>query len=280
MDLYFNSPRSVYKKGFGYALSHELTDRHTIELYKTLKGLILDNGADELGEGEGGARLAWLAGRLEPNWVILPDVLHKDKKTRKKSLDFYNFMRDTGYDGKFMSVIQAKTPKKGLQSYDFWAESGIVDRIGITYDTQISTGSELSQSSWGKRLSFIIELLTSGRTQLPIHLLGTLDVKELNVLFTRYPGFIPNIASHDTTAPYACPTKFLVNKDGISFGRAKDWPKLDFNKSYTFSEWDTACFNVAAYLSACCVPKTEWNKYLANDKVDFYWDQIEKLRER
>ena len=91
MDLYLGAPFAhIQTNAPGYALAHEMTGFTVIERYKKLPKLFLDNGADELGTGQSGIRLSHLAGRLQPNYLILPDVLHKDKLTRKRVKNFLN----------------------------------------------------------------------------------------------------------------------------------------------------------------------------------------------
>ena len=76
MKLYLGAPFAHLEDTTpGYALAHEMKNDIVIDQYRNLNGLILDNGADELGEGQGGHRLTYLAGRLEPQILILPDVL-------------------------------------------------------------------------------------------------------------------------------------------------------------------------------------------------------------
>ena len=284
MDLYLGKPHKLsHPRSLGYALSHEMKDSTVIESYKTMSKLVLDNGADELGEGQGGARLAYLAGLLQPNWIILPDVLHKDKKTRKRSIEFYESMKDTDYHGKYMAVIQAKDLQSGLESYRFWDQSGIVDRIGVTYDTKIKTEISEGLPLWAKRLGFLEHLTTSREftkgNGTGIHMLGTLEVRELFTLF-RHPMFkkildLDLIHSHDTTAPYACPTKFKALRN-ISFGRAKDWTPLDFNRTYTREEQEVIAWNVACYLAACKIPKEQWDQYLGFTDTNLLWGEFEK----
>jgi len=276
LDLYLGSPhRYIKRMGLGYALAHEMNSRTTYEIYRSLNRLILDNGADELGEGQGGARLAYLAGVLNPEWIILPDVLHKDKKTQKRGIDFYNQMKDSGYHGKFMSVIQAKTLEKGLKSYEFWDQSGMVDRIGITYDTKIDT-VDYKIPTWGKRLEFLRCLADSKEykkgNKTGIHMLGTLEVAELFKL-TRdinYEQALDIVVSHDTTAPYACDTRFNVDKT-ISFGREKNWKPLQFHKHKSREQEEIAYWNIACYLTACMVPFDLWEQYLSRANAEFHY---------
>lgn len=279
MDLYIGQPVNYLNRlGNGYALSHEMKDNVIVEKYKSLNNLILDNGADELGEGQGGSRLAYLAGKLDPDWIILPDVLHKDKKTRNRGLEFYAGMKDSGYKGKYIAVIQAKTVEKGLESYKFWSSTGIVDRIGVTYDTKIET--PWVEEPWGKRLGFLYDLVYDDSywaNPIPIHMLGTLEVAEMFKLHrdSRFSEVLEFVGSHDTTAPWACDTKFNNKFGVISFGREKNWERLDFNISYTEEQLDVRYWNVACYLAACLIPKKSWEFYMPRDRVEVLFNQLE-----
>jgi len=275
VELYLGAPfEHLNRTGNGYALAHEMDNNKIIETYRAMKNLILDNGADELGIGQKGSRLAYLAGRLQPNFIILPDVLQKEKKTRDASVEFYESMIGSGYHGKYMAVIQAKNLKSGIESYDFWVKSGIVDRIGITYDTKIK-GVYSKGWKWGNRLSFLNELVKSKqykKNPMGLHLLGTLEVQELYVLthHKEFEEIYSAIESHDTTSPWACPTPFVIRRDGIEFGRQKDWTPQDFDAKYEETRLNVAYWNVAAYLTACKVPFVEWRKYLPLDVADKY----------
>jgi hypothetical protein len=276
MDLYLGAPVAhLHPTGPGYALAHEMTNNTVIEKYRPLNKLILDNGADELGTGQGGMRLAYLTGRLQPNFLILPDVLHKDKTTREKGEAFYEEMKSSGYQGKYMGVIQSKSLKKALESYEWWAKSGIVDRIGITYDTQVPN-RYYPEWKWGGRLNLLVNIWESKvykRNPMGVHLLGTLDVHELFILshwveFSEM--FSTMVESHDTTMPYACDTLFEVGGSSIELGRKKDYPKLDFKQTFDRDRLAVAEFNVAAYLAACKVSPDDWSHYLGDKATSLF----------
>ena len=278
MDLYLGAPFAhIQSSAPGYALAHEMTGFIVMEQYSKLPKLFLDNGADELGTGQSGMRLAYLAGRLKSNFLILPDVLHKDKLTRKKGEKFFEQMKDSGYQGNFIGVIQAKTLEKGLESYKWWARSGMVDRIGITYDTKIPN-TTFKEFAWGGRLNFLFELAKTNvydNNPIGLHLLGTLDVHELYVL-NHYPEFEYIIKymvdSHDTTMPYACDTPFVVEDYSIKLGRAKDYPRQDFKAKLEGERLEIAEWNVAAYLTACKIKPSDWPKYLGDKAVQLFSD--------
>ena len=273
MELYLGAPFAhIPAKAPGYALSHEMVGETIKEKYRTLPNLILDNGADELGEGQGGMRLAYLAGRLQPNYLILPDVLHKDKLTRKRGEEFFQQMASSGYLGKFIGVIQAKTLQKGLESYAWWCETGIADRIGITYDTKI-VSKYSGEIPWGNRINFLSELLPYyEKYGVGVHMLGTLDVNEMYTLHynKNFESILSMVESHDTTMPYACDTKFSVEENYISLGRAKDYPRQNFKAKFTGKRLEIANWNVAAYLTACKVAPSRWYDYLGEDAVKLF----------
>jgi hypothetical protein len=276
MDLYLGAPfPNIHSTAPGYALAHEMTGNTIIEKYKPLSKLILDNGADELGSGQSGMRLAYLAGRLQPNFLILPDVLHKDKLTRQKGEKFFEQMQGSGYRGHYMGVIQAKTLDKGLKSYEWWVKSGMVDRIGITYDTQIPN-KKYKEFEWGNRLNFLVELSRSriyNNYPMGLHLLGTLDVNELYVLnhYAEFSDIVENmIYSHDTTMPYACDTPFVVTDYDISLGRKKDYLRLNFKNRLEGERLSIANWNVAAYLTACKIEPSKWFQYLGHASVELF----------
>ena len=276
MDLYLGAPFAhIHPTAPGYALAHEMKNNNIIEKYRALPKLILDNGADELGTGQSGMRLTYLAGRLQPNFIILPDVLYKDKLTREKGEKFYEQMQGSGYNGKFIGVIQANSLEKALKSYEWWVKSGMVDRIGITYDTKVPNKG-YKEYTWGGRLNLLTKLRDSkiyNKYPMGLHLLGTLDVHELFILnyYKEFSAIINDmIASHDTTMPYACDTAFMVTDNSILLDRAKDYPRQDFNGVLQGERFEVAQWNVAAYLTACKVPPKEWVRYLGTDSVQMF----------
>jgi len=282
--LYLGAPKALlHPTGHGYALAHEMDSEVDIQKYRAMNHLILDNGADELGTGQGGVRLAYLAGKLNPERIILPDVLHDAEKTRKRSEKFLNKMLMAGYDGGFIAVVQDRDYESAVKTIWDWAENNYVDTIGITYDTQIVVENP-SPEPWMRRLDFLEQLISDWRLdgvldyrETMFHLLGTLEVQELYRIFhdDRYESLRPYLSSHDTTAPYACPTKFVVDAEGIRFGRDKDWPALAFNKRlFSEQEFDVIDWNIACYLSACGVDKSLWTRYLSSRVVEPYWNLI------
>jgi hypothetical protein len=250
-----------------------------IDQYRNYGDLILDNGADELGEGQGGHRLTYLAGRLEPQTLILPDVLHNDEKTKKRGKKYLKKIREAGYRGKTMAVVQATTYDDFVDSYFDWMEEGI-DYIGVTYDTQIVVNqSEHRINPWSNRIT-LLEKFSNNFSffEGTVHLLGTLEVKELYELTRneRYEGVQLLVGSHDTTAPWACDTRFRTN-DGIYFGRNKDWKPQDFHSRLEGERLKIAEWNVACYLTACKIPFQQWTNYLSSSSADYYYYRLSDL---
>ena len=279
MKLYLGAPFAhLESTSPGYALAHEMTSDKIIDQYRGYSDLILDNGADELGEGQGGHRLTYLAGRLQPEILILPDVLHDDKKTHKRGKKYLTKIREAGYKGKTMAVVQATTYDEFVDSYFSW--EGHVDSIGVTYDTKIIVNqSEHRVFPWSNRLTLLEQFSTNfAFTEGTVHLLGTLDVEEMYYLMRkdRFEGVRYLVGSHDTTAPWACDTRFKTTGP-IHFGRAKDWKPQDFHSVFKGERLKVAHWNVACYLTACKVPFVEWKNYLPTDQADFYFYRLSDL---
>ena len=282
MKLYLGAPFAHLEQTTpGYALAHEMENDLVIDQYRELGDLILDNGADELGEGQGGYRLAYLAGRLEPQVVILPDVLHDNKKTKKRGLKFMKKMRDAGYKGKFMAVNQATDYDDFVDTHHFWFMNDVY-MMGVTYDTRIVVNeSEHEKSPWSNRLT-LLEQFTNDHVFMAktIHLLGTLEVEEMYHLARedRYEGVRLAVGSHDTTAPWACDTRFRTTGP-INFGRNKDWKPLDFDSEFKGERLKIAHWNVACYLTACKIPFAEWKNYMPSDQADYFYYRLSDLYE-
>jgi hypothetical protein len=280
MKLYLGAPFAhLEKTSPGYALAHEMGNDKIIDQYREYGDLILDNGADELGEGQSGHRLTYLAGRLEPHVLILPDILHNDKKTKKRGKKYLTKVRQAGYKGRVMAVVQATTYDDFVDSYFDWMEEGI-DYIGVTYDTQIVISqSEQRINPWSNRIT-LLEQFSNNFSFLEgtVHLLGTLEVKELYHLMRddRYEGVRLLVGSHDTTAPWACDTRFRTD-DGIHFGRNKNWKAQDFHSRFEGERLKVAYWNVACYLTACKIPFVEWKNYMPQDQADYYYYRLSDL---
>ena len=280
MKLYLGAPFAhLENTSPGYALAHEMTSDKIIDQYRKYGDLILDNGADELGEGQGGHRLAYLAGQLNPEILILPDVLHDNKKTKKRGIKFMKKMKDAGYEGKFMAVNQATNYDDFVDAHHFWFMNG-VDLMGVTYDTRIVVNqAEHRVFTWSNRLT-VLEQFTANNSFLEgsVHLLGTLEVEEMYYLMRkdRFEGVRLIVGSHDTTAPWACDTRFKTTGP-IQFGRSKDWKSQDFHSVFTGERLRVAHWNVACYLMACKIPFIEWKNYLPADQADFYFYQLSEL---
>ena len=281
MKLYLGAPFAHLESTTpGYALAHEMQNNEIISQYREYNDLILDNGADELGEGQGGHRLTYLAGKLSPQILILPDVLHNEKKTRKRGVKYLNKIRQAGYQGKVMAVIQATSYEEFVESYYFWLTDNHVDLVGVTYDTQIIVNQASHRVfPWSNRMTLLREFTENNmHLENSVHLLGTLEVRELWELNRNedLAGVLDIVYSHDTTAPWACDTRFRTD-DGIYFGRSKNWKPQDFHSKLEGERLKVAYWNVACYLTACKIPFSEWKNYMPADQADYYYYRLSDL---
>ena len=92
----------------------------------------LDNSCFELGESLDNDILYEWFQRLEPDFVVLPDVLGDRKRTLERSIEFANDYPDTIPNG--MPVIQGATPDEMIDCYnDFTEYSDKWPIIGIPF---------------------------------------------------------------------------------------------------------------------------------------------------
>jgi hypothetical protein len=224
-----------------YALAHEcLGNDDLIEFYATsIKPVILDNGADELGEGMNGYELQSLIEAIKPDYCILPDVLENAQLTRERGLEFLSQAHNLEHQPKWMAVIQGTSVAEWMQELHFWLGEG-VDLIGIPYDINFEIPDEekfkTKSRQWAFRRAWLLENICTmylnrwGDKQ--IHLLGVNDVCEFQMIREYVDNTIySKIRSNDTTAPYAAAAhdKFFSIEDGIITSHEKDWPALNFH---------------------------------------------------
>ena len=89
----------------------------------------LDNSCFELGESlDNDILYEWFT-RLEPNYVVLPDVLGDKKRTLERSLEFVNDYPDTIIHG--MPVIQGSTPDEMIECYNDFMKFEVGHEGGI-----------------------------------------------------------------------------------------------------------------------------------------------------
>ena len=106
---------------YQFVLLHKiLEDKDYAELVCAFAGCgeftYLDNSCFELGESLDNEILYEWFTRLEPNYVVLPDVLGDKKRTLERSLEFINDYPDTIIHG--MPVIQGSTPDEMIECYN------------------------------------------------------------------------------------------------------------------------------------------------------------------
>jgi hypothetical protein len=119
---------------YQFVLLHKiLEDKDYAELVCAFAGCgeftYLDNSCFELGESlDNDILYEWFT-RLEPNYVVLPDVLGDKKRTLERSLEFVNDYPDTIIHG--MPVIQGSTPDEMIECYNDFMKFEVGHEGGI-----------------------------------------------------------------------------------------------------------------------------------------------------
>lgn len=247
-----------------YALAHVAIDDDTyraraVQQAKSDKYLILDNGADELGEGLAGSDFYDLIDHIRPDEVIAPDVLGDGKETLKRLDPFLkwaeeakvHFRTEDKPDMKVMAVAQGETEDEWMETYLHLHNHSGVDVIGIPYDIEwgrcpVSRGMNKGETSYYRminRVELLFRLFQAEQTEKPLHLLGLNSLTELGGVQN-----LPFVRSTDTTAPFAAAL------DGCVWHTLADsyktWSALDFGT--TKEKWDSHLddikYNVQKYL--------------------------------
>lgn len=248
-----------------YGLAHEAQKNEWYLNYlkgqvKNCNYVILDNAADELGEGMTGDGLWDLVQNLGPSELILPDVLQDSEATLKNSHDFYNKYLTSGttHRGKsLMAVPQGSTLRSWWDCFDDFNNWDAVDVLGIPYDIEFDVPADefvlpLSLVSLAdtktvkrakRRLNLVRYLYAGGQLNKPIHLLGMNNLSELRA-HNRDHGHL--IRSNDTTAPFASNRVWIDGDSG-----EKNWTPLDFDVEWTAREYRMALRNLFSYIGAC-----------------------------
>ncbi len=103
---------------YRYTLAHECRSDRYLERAKRQDARyhILDNGADELGEGMSGSEYSSLINEIDPDELILPDVLGNTDETQKRGLSFLEEL-DRPAGMKVMAVAQGLQFNEWMNCY-------------------------------------------------------------------------------------------------------------------------------------------------------------------
>jgi len=171
--------------------SHALENPAVAEYYEKRpddEWVVLDNSAHEKKFGESWEVLLEAASLVNPDEIVLPDVLFDAEQTVRRTVEAYNHLRVL--EKPFMAVPQGITPDQWWECFRRVDEAVQVDTIGISKDFEV----------WDGGLPKLLEtlLLTWDRG---VHLLGWgRDLGQLRTcaqIAEDYPG----IRSVDSAKP-------------------------------------------------------------------------------
>jgi len=165
---------------------------------------ILDNGLFEEGRGLTPKELVGAAELIQPDEVVLTDVLFDRKGTLEATIECYQVFKKL-YKGKplqFMAVPQADNVEDWVQSYIELSSLPFVNTIGLS---KLSIPNATKMSISKGRVAVIDKYLSKlpNWTDKQHHLLGSsnLAVQELQH-YRAKKGHIVSLRSMDTSAPY------------------------------------------------------------------------------
>lgn len=251
--------------GWGvYGLAHEALKskeyrERLVTQAKSDRVLILDNGADELGEGLQGEEFWDLVEEVRPDVVIAPDVLKDGPETIHRTTRFLyelssrEALVDFG-DMKVMGVAQGKTLDEWINSYLSLISNSRIHIVGVPYDVDFSVvkgdeyalrGKKSSRERSENRVDLMAYLQNRGLLLKTVHFLGLNDLGEF--LHHRTQAYDVEVWN-DTTAPFAAAVDgrhWEVDKSG-----EKDWPSLDFQVELDPAQYGFSINNLLCYFLA------------------------------
>lgn len=158
--------------------------------------IILDNGACELGESIANERLLETAKNLQPDVLVLPDVLHQSQATIARTEKFIElYKRQKALKYKLMAVVQGKTREEWLETLSFFTANPDIDMIGIS-STNAMYPKAKNYYTRIKTLKYLLKKHLIGGKR--IHMLGLDDSGHFELRhFSKYPF----IEGADSSAP-------------------------------------------------------------------------------
>lgn len=290
MKLSFHGPvpiqedlRERLKWGLGgrpayevYGLGHVcLEDEDYREFIRTQgrdHSLILDNGADELGESMDPAMFRELIDELSPSVVVLPDKLKDWDATREMSELFF-FQNQPGLPQvTWMGVAQGETEEEFTHAFRYWLGRPGVQVIGVPYDFDFEVEGQdarLTEDNFTRnqirahrRHQWLVKIHSVAGQEIhergkKIHLLGANCPSELTRI-GKSLGQAKTIRSHDTTMPIAAgyhDRLFLEQQvsgvDSYVLMGDKDWPPIPHEMEVTPDLVERVGELATEYMTAC-----------------------------
>lgn len=213
-----------------YVLLHKMIEDEVYAAkayeYRKAGGTVyLDNSCFELGESLDNEVLFEYYERLNPDIIILPDVLGNMNETIRRSKEFWDAYPSCHQHS--MLVIQGSSPQEMIECYRVF-DGFNPAMIGIPFVYKWIDKTPYKQSAERKALLHYMNLECINRDR-KHHLLGTWLAEEFNN-YKQYDW----VHSIDTSNP------IMAAIDGISYGPLgiDDKPKSNFDSVYHLKEGD------------------------------------------
>jgi len=248
MQVALEIPTSIIKQirpltDYDFALAQlVLTDKKYAKAYANRgnRFLILDNGADELGNPVSAEDLLRAAKLVNPDIVVVPDASNNVITTINNFREFLK--RDVPY--KLMGAVQGKTIDECMSCVIEFFTSDKLDRIGIPFDIMCERSDPLVKlSSYRREVVAAISKLGC-----PIHLLGVSLPEELKA----YKD-LELVRSVDTGTPILYALRGTKFGSGVSYSKATPTSvqTFDYNiKTLSKEQFNIIQYNIT-YLKRC-----------------------------
>ncbi len=218
LETMSEAPRSVY-----LALAHQvLGDPVYRDFFRQQKAyVVLDNSAFELGAALSSKDILQAMTRIQPQEIVLPDVLYEATETVQRVQDFlkaYVPLLPTGI--RYMAVPHGKTMQEYVECYKKLAAMPHVHTLGI--------GTIYNSAFEGGRTAIFQTLQTQGTlSSKPHHLLGLGDSGNLELEKLKKYAVI---RSCDSSAAYMQARHGVQLVEGQPYKKIRE--KINFSDPY------------------------------------------------
>ncbi len=196
--------------------------------------IVLDNSTPYLGKSVSHSNLLECIKLVNPDEVILPDVINDYKETIKLTEEFIKILPDKG-NIKFMAVPQGKTLKEYIKCYKSFSQNPLVDSIGLSFSVSDLFSNRLPNKDITYRENLINLLVDKNilNYSIPHHLLGLADSGNVELKRLSKYSFIKR---SDSNAGYKTANSNILLVNNKHYSKPNE--PIDF-----FAKFDKEIYN-------------------------------------
>ena len=210
------------------------------------KYIILDNSSPYFGGALGNDSLLECINKINPNEVVLPDIVGNFEETIKRSLEFINQINIE--DLKIMAVPQGDSLEEYTECYNLFSSDKRIDVIGLSYTVDNLFSDKIIPLNYINSREYLISLLYKNNIINPNkehHLLGFnnsghIELEKLNMF-----SFI---RSCDSSTAYATAKQNIEINNNVHYKKPKI--SIDFDDNFEKGNYELVVKNTKTLAKA------------------------------